>query len=117
MTCPRCRETKFASEFYLHKRGGRNGRCKACVAEANMLKKYGLTQDDYDQMVRNQGGLCLICEESKKLFVDHCHREGRVRGLLCGQCNTAIGMLGEDLRRIRRALQYVEEVCGRGGED
>ena len=68
---------------------------------SHLARKYGMTQADWDAMYAAQGGVCAICKipgrtgKHGKLAVDHCHSSGRVRGLLCGPCNVAIGILGE----------------------
>lgn len=76
---------------------------------AKTLEKYGLTLDEYEAMVEDQGGKCAICGVTPKtrLCVDHCHATGIVRGLLCRSCNTAIGLLREDTKVMGKAIQYV----------
>jgi hypothetical protein len=59
-------------------------------------------------MVAAQNDRCLICERPGKLVVDHCHATGRVRGLLCNLCNTAIGQLRDSPALLRKAAEYVE---------
>lgn len=81
-------------------------------------KKYGLTPDDYDALLASQGGVCAICRgaPAKRPFaVDHCHRTGRVRGLLCNRCNVAIGNFRDDAEIIQRALDYLQFRSGRVG--
>lgn len=68
---------------------------------------YGLTEDEYAQMLREQDNRCAICRRSRPLEVDHCHGNGHVRGLLCGKCNSALGYLGDDPEVIQRAAQYL----------
>ena len=53
--------------------------------------KYCITTEQYDAMFAKQNGLCKLCEQSKKLVVDHCHETNRIRGLLCIGCNAALG--------------------------
>jgi hypothetical protein len=58
-----------------------------------LLKKYGLTPEDYDTMLKQQQGVCALCKtapENKNLAVDHDHRTGHVRGLLCDPCNRSL---------------------------
>ncbi|MFI8827108.1 endonuclease VII domain-containing protein [Streptomyces sp. NPDC053431] len=59
-------------------------------------------------MIASQRGLCAICPAAPAVHVDHCHGTGRVRGVLCFNCNSAIGKLGDDPDRIRRAVAYLE---------
>lgn len=74
------------------------------------LKKYGLTEEQYGQMVGNQEGKCLICFRvpTDNLVVDHCHETGIVRGLLCRKCNAAIGALDDSPDLLKRAITYLE---------
>ncbi len=74
----------------------------------NYLVKYGLTAEAYDRLVHAQSGACAICSASgKKLVVDHDHRTGLVRGLLCHSCNMGIGQLGDNYLMVNRAAQYL----------
>ena len=76
-----------------------------------MLKKYGLSPDKYDEILKSQGGHCAACPEvinaGKRLYVDHDHETGMVRGLLCNNCNTAIGMLKDNFYRVKCLLDYI----------
>ena len=60
--------------------------------------EFGLTLEEYNEMILAQGGKCAACGRPSKLHVDHDHRSGRVRGLLCGPCNRALGFLESPLR-------------------
>jgi hypothetical protein len=83
---------------------------------AAFRREYGIGISEYDRMVVAQGGVCAICGSppknvghgSRRLVVDHNHETGEVRGLLCGTCNSAIGLLGDDSEVIRAAARYVE---------
>ena len=82
------------------------------------LKKYDMSLEDYDKLFAFQGGVCAICgkpepiqrsvSEQARLCVDHCHKTGMVRGLLCRRCNTAIGMMGDDIAALAKAISYLE---------
>ena len=77
-----------------------------------LRQRYGLTVEKYDEMVLEQGGLCLLClkppiQKRKHLVVDHSHITGEVRGLLCINCNAGIGMLNEDIYTLKRAIKYL----------
>ena len=65
------------------------------------LKRYGLTQQDVDAMAAAQGGRCLLCRRKAELVIDHDHSTGRVRGLICGQCNTLVGWLERPGVRVK----------------
>lgn len=79
--------------------------------------RYGLTIEQYKDMLEAQGGLCMICNrpETRKLrgktdvslAVDHCHSTGNIRGLLCGNCNKGIGLLGDNADGLAAALRYL----------
>ena len=73
-----------------------------------MLRKYGIGAAAYDSMIEAQDGKCAICMRPVQLVVDHCHTSGAVRGLLCGSCNTAIGMFEEQIDSLTNAIAYLE---------
>lgn len=82
------------------------------MMRAGQLKrKFGLTVEDYDRMVAEQEGSCAICrrpcQTGRRLAVDHCHKTGAVRGLLCHSCNLGIGKLGDDPERLLSAARYL----------
>ncbi len=76
-------------------------------------KKYGLTPAEYDRLFSDQSGKCAICDETpmtkKGPVVDHGHETGKVRGILCQRCNTAIGMLRDDPMLLRKAATYLTQ--------
>jgi hypothetical protein len=78
------------------------------------LRKYGLTQDDYDQLLLSQGGRCPGCSTddpgAKGWNIDHCHKSGRVRALLCHRCNTVLGLVGEDPSVLRALADFAEQM-------
>ena len=88
----------------------------------NRLKQYNLTLVDYNRLHTQQKGLCAICGlpatarvrgRVKSLSVDHNHRTGEVRGLLCVKCNTAIGSLNVDnlgILNLQMAIRYLKSV-------
>lgn len=78
---------------------------------AGMIKrKYGITLNQYELMLEEQKGLCKICSlppnKDKKLHIDHCHTTGRVRGLLCAQCNWFVGKVDKNLEIIEKLKEY-----------
>ena len=77
----------------------------------NWLKRYGLTLDQYDEMLARQNGRCAIClrfpEATNKMHVDHCHVTGKIRGILCRSCNWALGQFREDRYSLSRAIEYL----------
>ncbi|GAA2809565.1 endonuclease VII domain-containing protein [Streptomyces showdoensis] len=112
--CRQCGEIKPHGEWHRNTTAsdGLATRCKACKkaqGRAGHLKRqYGLTEAERDEMINSQGGLCAICLAAPAAHVDHCHKTGRVRGVLCFNCNSAIGKLGDDPDVLRRAIAYLE---------
>ena len=74
------------------------------------LRKFDLSTEQYDLMVAQQNGKCATCRRIPlRLCVDHCHATGVVRGLLCPECNSALGLLQEDQSRIRALADYISK--------
>ena len=73
------------------------------------LLKY-MPESDYNAMWAAQDGKCAICRQPciKALSVDHCHKTGRIRGLLCMRCNMALGLFKDDTAMMKRAIDYLE---------
>ncbi len=75
------------------------------------LRKYNITLVEYNDMLDKQGGVCYICHQpslTKMLAVDHNHSTGKVRKLLCNRCNTALGLLRENVDVIKNMINYIE---------
>ena len=81
-------------------------------------RNYNLTLVGYEEMLTEQQGLCKICgkegfcmaaHHKLKLVVDHCHTTGAVRGLLCHNCNRALGLLKDDPKVLQNAIEYLEK--------
>lgn len=81
------------------------------VWESTLRAAYGLNLSDWQAMFEAQGGVCAICRRTckanRRLSVDHCHDSGKVRGLLCQLCNSAIGKLYDSPALVQRALEYL----------
>ncbi|QNP73677.1 endonuclease VII domain-containing protein [Streptomyces roseirectus] len=84
--------------------------CRACGRARHLKRNYNLTESQRDEMIAEQKGLCVICLKAPAVHVDHCHETGRVRGVLCFNCNSAIGKLGDDPDAVRRAASYLEGI-------
>lgn len=132
--CHKCLQTKAVHEFKQTKTRGPRKRCIECFnhdsnvavkkwAAKNVnrrkignrishLKDFGLTVDEYADMLSEQSGVCRICglvnESGRRLGVDHCHRSGNVRGLLCSKCNVGLGQFKDDPVRLQSAIDYLE---------
>ncbi len=84
------------------------------VTRISIGRLYGLTLDDWDQMVIGQLGCCAICGEAPlELHIDHCHETNVVRGLLCTNCNNGLGRFADEPNRLRAAADYVEKYRSR----
>jgi len=78
---------------------------------AYTIKRYGLSLDEIDARVKAQGGCacCGVTDPGKRGWqVDHCHRAGHVRGILCFKCNVGLGMAGDDIAVLRQWILYLE---------
>lgn len=118
--CADCRLKKPLDEFVKNrgsKYGGYMIYCRSCwtnnrTRKAWLKRGYGITEAQYDEMVASQDGKCRICRSAcktgQRLSVDHCHKTGKVRGLLCKNCNNAIGLFKDDPELLRRAIEYLE---------
>lgn len=83
-----------------------------------LLNKYGITLAQYNQMLKEQGGVCAICKQPeqmlykgkpKRLCVDHDHKTGKVRGILCQRCNTTLGRYEDNPELMRNLITYLED--------
>lgn len=100
--CRRCKDANNVWQKGYHRR--RPGK----ALEYLRRRKFGLEPSDIEAMLREQGGRCAICRiEEENLGVDHCHDTGIIRGLLCNNCNTAIGLLKHERRRCESAIEYL----------
>jgi hypothetical protein len=76
------------------------------------LRIYGLTQETYDALMLKQLGVCALCNmvpEHNKWHVDHDHKTGKVRGLLCKKCNTGLGHFDDEPLLLQAAVEYLNE--------
>ena len=89
-------------------------RHKAQSAAGHRRRRYGVTPEDYERMLEEQDGCCAMCKRyfGRALRVDHCHKTGRVRRLLCHGCNVGFGFFREDANALRTAADYSDEWNG-----
>lgn len=135
--CRKCEQVKPLADFYATTRPyaqGRSSWCKRCTLDykrdfaqlpeqvvarkarrrSRTVAGYGLTLDDFDTLLAAQGGLCAVCRQDPRTgrwrepHVDHDHSTGKVRGILCHPCNTALGLAGEDPARLRALAAYLD---------
>ena len=136
--CSECEETKPLESFYNCKRYGKQSKCKKCgnrytqerrkknpeeyrkyKRNRDLIRTYGITLDEADQLFAEQGHCCAICKTTDNtsnkgkgttsFSVDHCHDTGEVRGLLCDPCNLGLGQLGDTEEALERALDYIKQ--------
>lgn len=77
------------------------------LAAMERRRNYGITDEEYDTFVEVQDGRCAICGAETTLHVDHDHQTGRVRGLLCGNCNRGVGCLQDSEFVLESAITYL----------
>jgi hypothetical protein len=109
---------RYASDLeYRKKRRIQNRQYRTPEQDRHRKLKmnYGITAREYDALLASQGGGCAICGRDKNpgkfrqsLPVDHDHETGKIRGILCIDCNRALGMFRDDPRLLRKAAKYVE---------
>ena len=112
----------------------RKSQCRDCISSKNLsryhektstqiahrkasykhrLKSYGLTPEGYEGLLEKAGHVCEICKapplKGRYLSVDHCHTTGKVRGVLCNPCNSALGMLKENPDNLLAMLEYLKK--------
>ena len=129
--CTKCKQDLELKMFYKTPTGkdGLRGDCKDCAWKQRkaqiaskdpaewtahrrpiiLKNKYGITEEVYDRILAYQNGACAICLRvvDYMLHVDHNHDTGEVRGLLCRGCNSGMGMLGDNVDRLQRAIEYL----------
>ena len=129
--CSECGQFKLWSEF--HKRrdlsAGHASQCKSCrkerterdtengsIRNRELRRKYGIGLDEYNELAKGQGNCCAICGTKDKgtargktryWSVDHDHATGKLRGLLCQQCNALLGMAKDEIAILERAIEYL----------
>ncbi len=117
--CKKCNETKSINQFHRHHTNldSRSGKCKQCKKLENrerwLKNKFKLSLNEYDDMLQIQKDKCGICgslnNNEKSLAVDHDHKTNGIRGLLCLNCNTALGSFRDSIRLLKRAIGYLEK--------
>jgi hypothetical protein len=128
--CGDCGEKKALRAFYRSQRGkhGRQSYCKLCLRIRDRAKRAAnpdawrerswrhkgidMTAARYAELLKEQQGECAICgvsqaEVNRRFAVDHDHTTGKIRGLLCGNCNKGLGLLGDTAEGVRAALDYL----------
>lgn len=79
----------------------------------DLERRFGLTHEDYLRMLELQGGVCAICGKVRlnkgkyHMAIDHCHKSGKVRGILCGWCNKGLGLFDDKPEFLNKAIEYL----------
>jgi len=134
--CSMCKEVKSVDEFDPDPRykSGYKSQCRTCKytsvqrsrLNGHLKLRYGVTVEDWDKRLEEQGGVCAICGlqetritrpnakkylngESPRLSMDHSHKTGLARGLLCYKCNIGIGHLQESIANLEAAIEYLKK--------
>lgn len=118
--CTVCSIEKPLTEYYNNGKW-KQGKCKTChikqsnsVAQKNHLRrKYNLSLEEYTSKLEKQHHCCALCgktqkEEKSALCVDHDHKTGQIRDLLCRVCNRALGLFKDDPQLLKKAAEYLE---------
>jgi len=123
--CADCGETKLLDAFPKNRNtsDGHAQYCKPCHnarsrdtrerlygggRHYHLKRRYGIGADEVDALLEAQGGVCAICgREPARPHVDHCHRTGRVRGILCGPCNQGLGQFQDNVEVMDAAAAYL----------
>ena len=135
MECNICHKTKSVKNFQPAKKGRKDtdgktydGRCKQCKSKImktinakpnvkakksnqHIIRKYGITAKEKEEMWWDQQGICLICHEKmpdlQSACIDHDHKTDKIRGLLHFKCNALLGLAGENELTLQRAIDYL----------
>ena len=133
--CRVCKKQKnLLDEYYLSRRdptkkSSYSYECKECTVKRTveynrehstsvrsqyLKRNYGLTFEEFEAMLSDQDNCCAICKSTKPLVrhkrfnVDHHNKTGNVRGLLCSNCNTALGLVNDNIHTLKSMIQYLE---------
>lgn len=115
-TCKTCEARKTLSHYYSSRKGNIH---RTCAYRYNLKTNYGLSEIEFQEMYKSQDGRCKICDafleniflkvDGKRLAIDHCHTSGKVRGMLCMNCNSGIGLLGDTYKAVQKGADYLKE--------
>jgi hypothetical protein len=125
--CPDCGKYKPLEAFPRNKRlrDGRHAYSKPChnargketkqrlyggSRHYHLKRRYGIGAAEFNELVREQDGVCPICSKVGPEQVDHDHLTGRIRGVLCFNCNGGLGQFGDNSERLHRAAFYLEDL-------
>ena len=111
--CARCKNEFIVYKKWTNKRKHED-LCSLCKSHINALSRhYNMTIYEYDEMLREQNGCCAICctqqpdRQKARFCVDHDHKTGKVRGLLCNKCNALLGHANDNVQILENAIFYI----------
>ena len=81
--------------------------CREARRHDKKFRGHPISRDEFNALEKAQEGRCKICKKEKPLVIDHCHAEGHVRGLLCKQCNSGLGMFYDNIAYLSEAIEYL----------
>lgn len=111
--CSKCKKWKSVDSFPVSSRSasGRHSYCYSCMAEYRRTwlrnKFYGITDAEYNKAVDAHGGKCAMCGRYEELVIDHCHKTGKFRGLICRLCNGLLGRFKDSTQQLQNAIDYL----------
>jgi hypothetical protein len=115
--CSLCNVEKPLDEFFKYASGHHHSCCKPCSKiksqtyhkEIHRYKQYGITKQEFTQLIDNQNNKCVICNNDldNEIHIDHCHKTGEVRGVLCGKCNKGLGQFDDNIIYLTNAIKYL----------
>ena len=134
-TCKKCGESKPLSEYSFkrpkNRKPGLQPRCKTCSLEDTRIwrekqsidrlkdlyykRTYGMSLEEFNCLLDVQHGKCKLCYRDvsveglgpNRAVVDHCHKNGQVRGILCNECNRALGYFHDNIQALENAIDYI----------
>lgn len=118
IVCVTCNETKSLEHYYTSKtvKSGYQHECKDCNKEfsrkRHMIRNYNISEQELDYYLSACDNSCEICGDSfndTRMNIDHNHLSGKFRGLLCGKCNMALGLMRDSLSNLESAANYIKE--------
>lgn len=114
--CKKCNQIKPITEFNTFREGRTEYTCKRCN---NLVRKFGINDKDYRIMIEAQNNKCAICDreetythrnkEVRTLAIDHCHKTGKIRQLLCNKCNMSLGGADERIDILEKMIDYLRK--------
>jgi hypothetical protein len=113
-----CKKCHYERNQKVRKDPKHKERFKQYQKSNAMFRRYGIILSQYEEMVEKQNNKCLICGneplidgkiQNRSLHIDHCHKTGKIRGLLCHLCNRGIGLFRERKDLIEKALKYIKK--------